>query len=112
MSIAGSHDNYFIDGDSQTLGVSSSGSTLITTAVAFGTQTRLIRMLALGLVTSTSGIRVKITTALDSSVSSTLSALIPLNFPIYAKVNPGQVLTAVGNDAATTYSLVITPLTD
>jgi len=107
----GAHgDLFYIDGDSQTLTVVSAGGATVSPTV-FGTQTRAIQCVALGSVTSTSGVRIKVVSPADSAVSSTVGAVLPCNWMANYKVVPGQRVSAIGNDGAA-YQLVVTPLTD
>lgn len=110
MSIAGSHDCYFVNGDSQTLAVASAAGTVVSTT-ALGNQTYAIQLVANGIVSSTGGVRVKIAAATDSVVSSTLGAMVPFNFPITYKVNPGQIVMALSNNTGSC-TLVVTELTN
>ncbi len=113
MSIAGSHDAYYIIGDSQTLSPGSSGAAAATSTTLLGSQVRLVQLVGTGsTVGGTSGIRIKICAPDDSTVSSTVSALLPVNWVAVYKVNPGCRVAAIGNDATTNYTLVVTPLTD
>jgi hypothetical protein len=109
-NFSGGHDLFYPDGDSINLSVLSAGGATVSTAV-LGTQTRAIQLVAVGSVTSTSGVRVKMVSPADSAVSSTVSALLPVNWVQTYKVVPGQRVSAIGNDGAT-YTLVVTPLTD
>ncbi len=104
------HDAYYINGDSQTLALVSAGGATTSTAV-FGTQTRAVNVVALGVVSSTSGARIKIVSPADSVVSSTLSAIVPTNWVQTFKVIPGQRISALSNNEAVA-TLVVTELTD
>jgi hypothetical protein len=106
---SGGHDAFFIDGDSQTLTLVSAGGATVSTTV-FGSQTRAVRLLALGAVSSTAAARVKVVSPADSVVTSVTGFTLVPNFPEVIKVNPGQRVSAISNDAAVA-TLVVTPLT-
>jgi hypothetical protein len=80
-----------------------------TQSAAFGTQTYAIRVSTAGLVDGTNnGARIAVG---DNPTASATSALLPLNWPEYIKVTPGQKVAVLGNSAATG-SLSVTELTD
>jgi hypothetical protein len=76
---------------------------------AFGSQTRFIRVLAVGLVSaSIDGVRIAIDT---SPTASATTALIAVNFPEVFKVSPGQKIAVLGNNTGTG-TVNVTELTD
>jgi hypothetical protein len=107
-NFAGPHDAYYINSDSATLAVVSSGGAVNSTPV-FASQTRAVRLVALAPVSSTSGVRVKIVSPADSVVSSTLGALVPINWPVEVKVVPGQRVSALSNNEVAA-TIVVTEL--
>jgi hypothetical protein len=102
------HDCFYINSDSATLAVVSSGGAVNSTPV-FGIQTRAVRLVALAPVSSTSGVRVKVVSPADSVVSSTLGAIIPINWPVEVKVVPGQRVSALSNNEVAA-TIVVTEL--
>jgi hypothetical protein len=68
-------------------------------SAAFASQTRFIRVLAVGVVSaSIDGVRI----AIDTSPTATAtSALIAVNFPEIFKVTPGQKIAVLGNNTGT-----------
>jgi len=107
---AGHSDIFYIDGDSQTLSVVSAGGATVSTSI-LGSQTKAIQCVALGSVTSTSGVRIKVVSPADSAVSSTVSCVLFCNVIATYKCVPGQRVSAIGNDGAA-YQLIVTPLTN
>ena len=76
---------------------------------AFGSQTRYIRVVAVGVVGATNdGVRIAIEAA---PVASATTILLALNIPEFIKVSPGQKIAALSNNA-TVGSLNVTELTD
>jgi hypothetical protein len=76
---------------------------------AFGSQTYYIRVSTAGLVDGTNnGARIAVG---DNPTASATTALLPLNWPEYIKVTPGQKVAVLGNSAATG-SLSVVELTD
>lgn len=102
------HDNYRIFGTSSIACASAAGAS--GSAPAFGVQTRAILLMASGSASSTGGYRVAIGAG-TVAASSTLSTLIPYNWPIVFKVTPGQTIAAISNDAGVP-NVNITELTD
>jgi hypothetical protein len=103
------HDIYRI-GAAQNLAVASAGGAAASTTV-FGSQTYFVRLSVLGTASSTAGVRYAVVDPQNSAVSSTTSALLPINWVENVKVTPGQRIAAIGNDAST-YSLSVTECTD
>jgi hypothetical protein len=68
-------------------------------STAFGSQTRFIRVVAVGVVSATiDGVRI----AIDTNPTATAtSALIEMNYPEVFKVSPGQKIAVLGNNTGT-----------
>jgi hypothetical protein len=96
-------------GTSQALSVLSAAGATVSSA-AFGAQTYAVGLSFPALVSSTAGCRIKVINGTDSAVSSTTGTLLPSNWVQYLKVNPGQQISAISNDAGT-FSLGVTELT-
>ena len=78
-------------------------------STAFGSQTRYIRVCAVGVVSATiDGVRI----AIDSNpTASSTTALIAVNYPEIFKVGPGQKIAVLGNNTGTG-TINVTELTD
>ena len=109
MMLGGPHDAFRVPpGLTQSLSVVSAGGTAVSTTV-FGVQTYNLALVALGTVSSTSGVRFRIGPL--AVVNSTTDAVLPLNWPLFVKCNPGEKLSALGNDGAA-YQLHVVEVTD
>ena len=93
----------------QALAVASAGGAAASSSV-FDTQTFAVQLAYPGSTSSTSGCRVAVVSPNDSAVSSTAGTLLPANWQTRFKVNPGQRVSAISNDAGT-FSLSIPELT-
>jgi hypothetical protein len=80
-----------------------------TASNAFSSQTRFIRVLAVGVVSATiDGVRIAVDAA---PVSTATSVLIAVNYPEVFKVTPGQKISVLGNNTGTG-TVNVTELTD
>ena len=64
-------------------------------SVAFGSQTRVIRVCVTGIYSATAGVRIEIG---DNPTATTTSPLLVVNHPEYFIVTPGQKIAVLGND--------------
>jgi hypothetical protein len=101
------HDAYRISATQNVSYAAAGGASAQSTA--FGSQTRFIRVCAVGVVSSTiDGVRI----AVDTNPTATAtSALIAVNYPEIFKVGPGQKVAVLGNNTGTGV-VNVTELTD
>jgi hypothetical protein len=97
----------------------STGQLTVTSATGasttvFNTQTRAIRVVAQGTaVNSNSWLYMKLGTALEApQATSTTDIPIPINWPEYFKVYPGQRASFISGDATTSYRVSVTEVSD
>jgi hypothetical protein len=103
------HDLFRIGpGTTQSLSVVSAGGSAVSTSV-FGAETFSLQLVALGSVTSTSGVRFRV--GPGAVVNSTTDAVIPVNWVHNVRCSPGEKLSALGADGAA-YTLYVTEVTD
>ena len=93
------HDT-FAEGASQNVtAAGSAGASAASTA--FGAQTRWIRICCVGIVGATlDGVRYVVGDGTPTATAS--SSLLPLNWPQYITVNPGQKIAVLGNNTTGT----------
>jgi hypothetical protein len=106
------HDIFYPGiGTTQSVAVSSAGATSTT---VFTTQTRAIRVVAMGTaVNSNSWVFMKLGTALEAPVASSLADVpIPINLPEIFKCYPSQKASFITTDATTSYRVYVSELSD
>jgi hypothetical protein len=112
MPFSAGHDAYFLQqGLTQMVAVTSAVGA--STASAFGSQTRAVRVLALGNASSNAAVFVKFYSIGETSqASSTADCPVPVNRPVEFKINPGQLAGVISADAAASYRCYFSELTD
>ena len=68
---------------------------------AFGSQTRFIQLCFPGSASSTGGIRFAIDPAPVVTSTGAGGTFLPANWPLIVRVNPGEKLSVISNDAGT-----------
>ena len=110
-NLAAPHDIFYCPaGNTQSVAVTSTAAS----TTVFGTQTRAIRIVAMGTaVNSNSFVFMKLGTALEAPVAtSTADVPLPINWIEYQKCYPGQRLSLITADATTSYRCYVTEVTD
>ena len=80
-----------------------------TQSTAFASQTRYIRVCAVGLTSATiDGVRIAVG---ENPTATATSALLPVQWPEYIKCSPGQKIAVLGNNTGTG-SVSVSELTD
>jgi hypothetical protein len=67
-------------------------------STTFGPQTHWIRVTAPGVLSATSGLRIKVG---DNPTADATSTLLPVNWVEYIHVTPGQKIAVISNDTVT-----------
>jgi hypothetical protein len=94
---------------SRSLAVNSAGGA-VTSTTSLASQTRVVELMFPGLVVSTTGCRFAISDMNEAAVSSTQGALLPANWIVRYRCNPGMKIQAISNDGSAIPSLTIVEL--